>query len=219
MKSKLRLFLASVFMMASFVVTPAHAGIPVFDGVTLTDDIITEVTNIVQYVEEVNQAINQVNQAKQTFQSIQGIRNFQSLLNNPYVRQYLPQQWDQLYSLSMQVSQCANNLEKGQLAKCNAVAKRAADKNVTNQLVASISQRKQDIQGLINQLGSAPDEKDSLDLAARISGEQANLSAEQAELNTYQINSAMQEKDNDVTNLQNFAAASPTPYVNPALNE
>lgn len=197
MKSIKQWVAVMVVAVAGFVSMPAHAGIPVIDAVSLADDIENQVANLAQYVQQYNALVQQYNQMLAQYNSLNGIRSYQNLFNDPTARQFLPQQWGQLYQQYQQASNCADNLEAGKLATCNLQAKQTADQAIEANIQARITQRRQEIQILINELANAQDAKDTADLQARIQGEEANLQNEQAELSLYYNQSHAQDVTND----------------------
>ena len=211
-------FLILIFTFSFSFSSSTHAGIPVVDGTNLANNINSEVQNIVQFVNQVNQLIQTYNQDIATFNSIHGIRNFQQLLNNPTARQYMPTNWSTMYVNMMASSGCNSSMESGALAQCNQLAKANADQAINAQIQQQITQRKQDIQSLIDQLGNAPDAKDSQDLNVRINGEVAALSAEQAELTAYKNFSDLQNAQNDKSIMDNLTKPISSDFVNPFLN-
>lgn len=205
-----------VFTAMVFGGAACHAqGIPVYDNVNTVNVITNQMKNIQQYVAQYNAMVQQYNQQLAQFKSITGIRNFHDLMNNPEMRQYLPQDWAQMTNVAMQLSNCADFKEPGALARCSGDAKYAADAAISQRVQASIAQRKKDIQSLINQLGRANDAKDTADLTARIAGEQANLAAEQAELAAYERNSAMQAANNEAAVVDKLLLRSAATLENP----
>lgn len=211
MKTFRNIIMAICVSVAGMLPMAAHAGIPVIDAASLADDITNEVSNLAQYVQQYNALVQQYNQALAQYNSLNGIRSFQALFNDPVARQYLPANWAQTYQAATYAANCTQS-DMGAKAACIATAKQSADNSMIAQMQVQIAQRRQNIQDLINQLGNAPDAKDTADLQARISGEVANLANEQADLEAYKQASAQQ----DQTNTQ--AALAGAVKIDPAVD-
>ncbi len=177
-------------------VRPAHAQFAVIDVASLTQ-LIQEYETLQQ---QLSTAQSQLAQAQSAYAAITGSRGMQSLLSATN-RNYLPTNWSQL-SAVMSGSSGAYAPLAGQvqaLTKANAVLKPAqvAALSATQQAqltsarqsaalqqvtartaLANSSARFSELQQLISALGTANDEKASLDLSARISVELGMLQNE-----------------------------------------
>src|SRR6266404_4910636 len=177
-------------------VRPAHAQFAVLDVASLIQ-LIQEYETLQQ---QLSTAQSQLAQAQSAYAAITGSRGMQSLLSATN-RNYLPTNWSQL-SAVMSGSSGAYAPLAGQvqaLTKANAVLKPAqvAALSATQQAqltsarqsaalqqvtartaLANSSARFSELQQLISALGTANDEKASLDLSARISVELGMLQNE-----------------------------------------
>ena len=76
----------------------AHAGgIPVFDGANLAQQIRNSVQEIAKLVEQIEQLKKQYEQMQQTYSSMTGSRGLGEVLNNPALKNYLPEDWRVVY--------------------------------------------------------------------------------------------------------------------------
>jgi type IV secretion system protein VirB5 len=185
---------------------PAHAQFAVID--------VASIAQLVQQYETLQQELttaeNQLNQAQSAYAAITGSRGMQNLLSGTN-RNYLPTNWSQLSQvmsgtsgaypgLAANVTSIQNSnavltpaqvaalspTEQAQLtlARQNPAVLQATSRTA----LANSSDRFSSLQQLITTIGSATDEKASLDLTARITAEQAMEQNEQTKLQVlYQV--------------------------------
>ena len=185
---------------------PAQAQFAVIDIASVTQ-LVNEVRQLEQ---QVATAKNQLLQAQSAYAAITGNRGMQNLLAGT-VRNYLPPDWTQLSqvmsgsstsfpALASSVSSLVTTnaiLTPSQVALLSPTqqaALAAARQNpallasTTRSALTNSSARFADLQTLISTIGSASDEKGSLDLTARITAEQAMLQNESTKLQLlYQV--------------------------------
>jgi type IV secretion system protein VirB5 len=185
---------------------PAHAQFAVIDVASLAQ-LIQEYETLQQ---QLSTAENQLNQARSAYAAITGSRGMQNLLSGTN-RNYLPTNWSQLSQvmggssgaypgLAANVTSIQNSnavltpaqvaalspTEQAQLAQArqNPALLQATSRTA----LANSSDRFSSLQQLISTIGSATDEKASLDLTARITAEQAMEQNEQTKLQVlYQV--------------------------------
>ena len=182
---------------AAVTATPANAQWAVID--------VSAIRQLVQQVqtlqEQLQTARSQLQQAEQTLQSMSGDRGMEKLLAGT-ARNYLPTNWSQLDS-AMQGSGSAfgNDLQvligadavlgagaMGALAPDQRAAIETARRvvalrqAVAREALTGTSNRFASLQGLIDAIGTATDQKGILDLQARIGAEQGMLENEQSKL-------------------------------------
>src|SRR5258708_11710685 len=178
----------------------AHAQIPVTDVGAIVQ-LVTQVETLAQQLQTIQ---NQLAQARQEYQSITGPRGMQNLLGGTN-RNYLPTTWAQLQgtlngasgtygALSMNGQTLtagnsvltATNLSVMSPAERNAIqAQRqsaALRQAVSQQALATTSNRFASLQQLINAIPAATDQKGILELQARIGAEQGMLQNEHTKL-------------------------------------
>jgi type IV secretion system protein VirB5 len=185
---------------------PAHAQFAVID--------VASIAQLIQQYETLQQELttaeNQLNQARSAYAAITGSRGMQNLLSGTN-RNYLPTNWSQLFQvmsgssgaypgLAANVTSIQNSnavltpaqvaalspTEQAQLAQArqNPALLQATSRTA----LANSSDRFTSLQQLISAIGSATDEKASLDLTARITAEQAMEQNEQTKLQVlYQV--------------------------------
>jgi type IV secretion system protein VirB5 len=181
-------------------VQSAFAGIPVIDASNLAQ----QVQQVIAWGKQFEQMEQQFNQLQQQYNSLNGVRGMASLVNNPALRNYLPEEFQDLLS--------GNNLPAGisgsisairdaaQLLNVNdtglSVTSDAAhafigaqNQNALNRAVGEegyrqASQRFDAIQQLLDKVNAAPEQKDILDLQARIQAEEVMVQNEQVKLKT-----------------------------------
>jgi type IV secretion system protein VirB5 len=184
--------------------TPANAQIPVTDAVQIGTHMTNQVSNITQYVAQYNAMVAQYNQALYMQKTISGIRNFDQLLNNPYMRQFVPIPYQTAFTQASQLRQCSQKISEMAKRGCHVSAHQDTMRNVNNQIEGQINTRRGEIQSLINKLQTTSEPKDVADLQARIAGEQAALANEQASLTLMQQQQAAQQAANNQAYSESF---------------
>lgn len=167
---------------------PAHAGIPVVDGAHIGQSIAAQVETIGQWMQQLNQMTKQYQQliqmyqkADQTYKALQGASNFGQALNALPMNQISPD----LAKLITDVKGLANfDLERGKFPTFPDAPKlnkmydtMAGQRAVFRGMYDSTSQRIKNIENLMGRINSAKDPGDKLDLANRLSIEQATVQA------------------------------------------
>lgn len=175
-------------------------GIPVIDAASLTQ----QVQQVVAWAKQLQQMEQQVSQMKQQYDSLNGIRGMASLVNNPALRNYLPSEYQTVLNgsgLSPGISgsigairDAAKLLDVGATglsstsdtgrAFMNAQNQNALNRAIGEEGYRKASQRFGAIQQLLDKVNAAPDQKDILDLQARIQAEQVMIQNEQVKLHT-----------------------------------
>jgi len=184
--------------------TPAHAGMPVIDVANLVE----VVTEVICWVEQLSDMVDQYNQLVSTYDSLNGMRDMASLVNNPGLRKYLPDDvnqiiedgygdWETIRNANIKLDILSTTIDPAselgiefpakqkQLANMQATIKDAYKKSAT---------RFDDIQVLLNKVNHAPDAKDMADLQGRIQAEHVMLQNEMIKLSML---SRMQEVSGD----------------------
>lgn len=200
MFSKIVTGLVLVGLLALGGIRPAHAQFAVIDVASLTQ-LIQEYETLQQ---QLSTARNQLSQAQSEYAAITGSRGMQSLLSG-ITRNYLPTNWSQLSQVINGASGSYPALAASitSLVNANAVLTptQVAALSPTEQAqltlarqnpallqatasaaLANSSDRFASLQQLISAIGSAGDQKASLDLTARIAAEQGMLQNEQTKL-------------------------------------
>jgi type IV secretion system protein VirB5 len=145
-------------------------------------------------VDAIVQLVQELKQMQQEYQSMTGSRGMQSLLSGTN-RNYLSPQWTQLQgSLASPILSSVNanavltSAQLSSLSPADRALVTAARQNAallqaaSQEAYAVASSRFSTLQELIDAIGSATDQKGSLELQARIQAEQAMLQNESAKL-------------------------------------
>lgn len=169
--------LTVVLTTSVFVTSTVYAGgIPVIDAANLVNTL----ENIKKWELQLTAMKDQFNQQVQQYTALTGNRGFGSILNEPALKKYLPDDWKSVYSqvLSSALEHPAICVEFAgiELTRCETQAKKHYQEemgfeNAYNTSVALQSQ----IQGLINEINSTTDPKSIAELQARIAGEQTKV--------------------------------------------
>lgn len=206
MLPKASLSVAFVGLLAFAAARPAAAQFAVIDVASLTQ-LIQEYQTLQQ---QVATARSQLSQAQSEYAAITGNRGMQNLLSGT-LRNYLPTDWTQLSqvmsgssasfpALASSITGLINSnaiLTPAQVALLSASEQAqlaAARQNpallaaMAQTALANSSNRFIELQSLISAIGSATDQKASLDLTARITAEQGMLQNEATKLQVlYQV--------------------------------
>jgi type IV secretion system protein VirB5 len=206
MLTKAILGMVLTVLLAVGVPKPAHAQFAVIDVASLAQ-LVQEYETLQQ---QLSTAENQLNQARSAYAAITGNRGMQLLLSGTQ-RNYLPTNWTQLSQVmsgrSGSYPALASNVST--LVSTNAVLTpvQVASMSPTQQAqlaaarqnpallqatartsLSNSSDRFASLQQLISAIGTAADEKASLDLNARIAGEQGMLQNESTKMQVlYQV--------------------------------
>lgn len=182
-----------------FITTNATAGIPVIDGASIAQAI----QQVIQLKTQIDNQISQIKQMEAEYKSITGSRNLGQLLNDPALRNYLPQDYANVYDAiksgnTSNLSRSLDNIARQEKGYAN--QKNGADRYATQSLISKASsiqaleaqtKRLDNIQNLMTQINLANDPKAAQDLANRLSAEQAMVQTEQVRINLMsQLNEA-----------------------------
>ncbi|WP_207284166.1 P-type DNA transfer protein VirB5 [Pseudomonas sp. FW300-N2F2] len=164
-------------------------------------------SNTARWAQQVEQMTSQIDQMKQQYQSITGSRGLGTIMNNPALRDYLPQDWQQVYDsvqsggyagLSRRAAQiyndrkvydaCSQFMTTQQRTSCQAQAvKPSQDKAFALDAYDAAKGRLRQIDQLMGKINDTPDPKAIAELQGRISAEQAMIQNEQTKLQMYQM--------------------------------
>ncbi|WP_448649544.1 P-type DNA transfer protein VirB5 [Pseudomonas corrugata] len=163
--------------------------------------------NTVRWAQQVEQMTSQIDQMKQQYQSITGSRGLGTIMDNPALRDYLPQDWQQVYDsvqsggyagLSGRAAQiyndrkvydaCSQFTTTQQKTSCQAQAvKPSQDKALALDAYDAAKGRLRQIDQLMGKINDTADPKAIAELQSRISAEQAMIQNEQTKLQMYQM--------------------------------
>jgi len=156
---------------------------------------INQVQTMAQWAKQYQQMIQQITHMKNQYDAITGTRGLGQILNNPALRNYLPDQWANIYD------QVRNGQLQGLSTKATSIysaegfdphatggRKRqleilAANKAMAMQAYDATLQRVQNINALMQQADATNDMKAAADLQNRMVAENASIQNEQVRLN------------------------------------
>jgi len=153
--------------------------------------------SILKYIEQIREMRAQLEQAREQYKSLTGIRGFGDLFNNPLLREYLPEEWTDLYDavqqgdisgISGRVDELIAAAQEGSIEEISEdVETRRARLGAVNRAVGEAGfeaaiERAEQIQNLIEEISNTEDPKGIAELQARIAGEQAAVANEIAKL-------------------------------------
>lgn len=201
----------SLILAFSVAISPTvSAQIPVTVTTQATDSPMTVAefaANTARWAQQVEQMTSQINQMKQQYQSITGSRGLGTIMNNPALRDYLPQDWQRVYDsvqsggyagLSGRAAQiyndrkvydaCSQFMTTQQRTSCQAQAvKPSQDKAFALDAYDAAKDRLRQIDQLMGKINDTADPKAVAELQGRISAEQAMIQNEQTKLQMYQM--------------------------------
>lgn len=172
--------IASAF---TFTTTPASAFLG-FGG----SNIAKETTQIASWIAQYAQMVQEYNQLVEEYRSLNGIRGMASLVNNPQLRRYLPDEYRDILSRGYGDWQALRSALDNPVGSTNLQKYRrdqlAIDEAMTLESYKQASRRFGDIQVLLDKINDAsiPDAKDMQDLQARIQAEQVMMQNEASKI-------------------------------------
>lgn len=179
-----------------FVASAAHAqgvGVPTISPAEL-----------VQQMEMVQQLVRQVQNQEAQFQAITGNSSIGMMLNDPSLRNYLPEEWQDIYSQAKSgslsgISSTMQSIEQqeGMTGAATAGQQRyydtlAANKAMNEQAYSAIMARFSNIQSLMQQANLTQDPTEKADLQNRMTAEEALVTNDQTRL---QLTAKLQEDE------------------------
>ncbi|MFJ3465759.1 P-type DNA transfer protein VirB5 [Achromobacter spanius] len=217
MKS-LRSYVAKAGMVLGVLMVAApysHAGIPVIDGTSNAQRMVEFVQTTAHYAKELAQMKQQYEQLVTTWQNMSGIRKMADIVNNPLLRSYLPDDYQEIMgeagALGGELGKAVRDIRSAARVFDldtagmdqgsdvfrlweNSRTQNALDRVLGEKALARASARFKDIQQLLDKVNDAPDDKDIQDLQARIGAEQAMLANEQSKLSMLEYLAGTQQK-------------------------
>jgi len=175
----------------------ASAQWTVVDPTQIMENLINHGESIAKHLEQIDRLKDQLKQAEEQYKSLTGVRGFGDLFNNPALRDYLPEEWTNLYDavqrgdiagISGRVDELIAAAQEGSIEEmAHDIEERQARLGAVNHAVGEAGfeaalQRTEQIQHLIEEISNTQDPKGIAELQARIAGEQAAVSNEMAKL-------------------------------------
>jgi len=197
-----------------FLSNSTYAQIPVTDGASIAQQVAAQVETIAKWKMQYDQMTSQINQMRQQYESLTGSRNLGQTMNNPALRDYLPNDWQGVYdsvksggysglngrALSIYegnkaFDSCAHFKVGDQRTACEAKAvKGAQDKAFALDAYDKAKSRLTQIDQLMAKINDTPDPKAIAELQGRIAAEQAMIHNEQTKLQMYQMVAAAEDR-------------------------
>lgn len=184
-------------------------GIPTFDGAAATNAL----QQLISMAEQINNQKQQITQLQQQLTMNTGSRNLGQIMNNPLLKQYLPNDWQKVYTnmkngkAGMSTSAKALAEAAGLFESCNRISYAAQKKACENKMgqvaqnksnllkaLESTEVRLKQIDGLMGQISKTQDPKAIAELQARISAENAQLQNVATQMSIYNNIAAAEEK-------------------------
>lgn len=175
-------------------------GIPVVDISSITTQVMNQVETISQWVSQFNQMKQQIEQYKAMYDAVRGGRGMGVLLNNPILKQVLP---EDLQKMAADVQKTVNYINERKkfptlagLPKTNALYDVIATQNsVMSDLYGKTQDRLKQIQSLMANIDIAEDPAAKQDLTNRLINEQNAIAANQ---NLVQVLQVQQRQELDI---------------------
>lgn len=216
MKAKLlSLTIAAVVAVVGLgVSSPARAGgIPVINIPQQAQDLANHIEDIAKYIEQIEQMKSQLTQMQQQYQALTGSRNLGEILNNPALKDYLPADWQDVYSkvasggykgltgsaaairdANALFDTCAKKAGSDKTLCERAASKAAQDKAFAIESFDKAKSRWDQIAGLMRQINSTTDPKSIAELQARITAETAAVQNEQTKMQLYAMTAQAEDR-------------------------
>ncbi|MGX9523614.1 P-type DNA transfer protein VirB5 [Alcaligenes nematophilus] len=192
----------------------ALAQIPVTDGAAIKTSVQQQVETMAKWKLQYDQMVSQIDQMKLEYQSITGVRGLGDVLNNPALRDYLPDDWQGVYDsvksggyagLSGRAGQvyndnkiydtCVNHTNEQSRISCEAQAvKGAQDKAFALDAYDKAKERLGQIDALMQEINRTQDPKSIAELQGRIAAEQALIQNEQTKLQMYSMVASAEDR-------------------------
>lgn len=214
MKNKFRSVLSVIVAAAGlFSGSSVMAQVPVTDVLLNTQTQMNQATNLAKYLEMIAQYKTQIEQLKQQYEPLNGVRNLGEILNNPAFKNYLPQEWQDVYSRvqnggykgltgtaalikdANQLFDTCKTKQGTEKTLCERAASKAAqDKAFAVEAFDKAKARLSQIEGLMRQINMTQDPKAIAELQARIAAEGAAIQNEQTKMQLFALASQAEDR-------------------------
>lgn len=180
-------------LLAAHLTESFAGGIPVFDA-----------ASVAQAIASVQELKSQVEQQKQLYGALNGNRGMGTLLNNPALRNYLPDDWRKVYDALNSGDASGLTGTAAQIRKANQIFDCAKVQNAQDKLLCNRSaglsaaqksfglnaydqstKRMDQIESLMKQINQTSDAKSIAELNARLQAENAMIQNEQIKLQMF----------------------------------
>lgn len=208
------ILLLTVLIGLCFMQLARAGGIPVFDGANLAQQIRNSVQEIAKLVEQIEQLKKQYEQMQQTYSSMTGSRGLGEVLNNPALKNYLPEDWRGVYdsiksggysgltgpAKAIRDSNrifdvCSSMTNPDAKRACEREeAKAAQDKAFSSSAYDKTKDRLKQIQDLMRMVSTTSDQKGALEAIGRLQAEQAMIQNEMTRIQLYKMLADSEER-------------------------
>lgn len=198
----------------SALASSSFAQIPVTDAASIARQTAGQIETIAKWKLQYDQMVSQIDQQKQQYQSVTGTRNLGNIMNNPALRDYLPNDWQgvydsvrgggysglsgrgaSVYNANKVFDSCLSATAGEQRTACEARAVKASqDKGFALDAYDKAKGRITQIDQLMAKINDTSDPKAIAELQGRIAAEQANIQNEQTKLQLYAMVAAAEDK-------------------------
>ena len=209
----MKLRFVGLFLAAGVLTGTSWAQIPVTDAAAIANAQTAHGEAVAKYVEQIQQLKMQVEQVRQQYAALTGVRNLGDILNNPQLREYLPQEWQQvydairsggyegltgaarsIYEANRVYDTCAGLIAEARQTCAAQAVKPAQDKAFAVEAFAKAQQRLAQIEALMGQINQTADPKAIAELQGRIAIEQAAIQNEQTKLQMFALISQAEDR-------------------------
>lgn len=200
---------------------PARAQIPTTDILANITELMNQTQDMTQWAEQLQQMYRQIDEMQKQYEqleaqaeAISGTRNLGDIFNNPLFRNYLPDDWQNVYdeikdggygSLTGEArliqnrnriyDMCATISTAEQRRVCEAqAAKSAQDRAYASTAFEAASGRVGQIESLMESINGTSDAKGIAEVQARIAVEQANIQNEATKLQMFQMIASAEDR-------------------------
>lgn len=196
LKSSLRNASVLILCGTLAMTAPAHAsGIPVVDGASIADRAIKHAETIAKYAEQIAVLKDQLDSQRRQLESLTGVRNLGDILNNPAIREALPEDARQVLRKANvgggDFGEVLKRIEREERLTGNYETDRknldTRAENLTlrsqalmEQTQKAMTARMTQVSKLQAQINQTEDPKAIADLQARLLVEQANIQVDQS---------------------------------------
>jgi len=156
---------------------------------------VNQVQTMAQWAKQYQQMLSQIKGLQQQYAAMTGLRNLGQIMNDPSLRNYLPEEWAGIYNKLQtgnypSITGRAKTIFSNEGFDSTAVGGRkrqqdvmVANKAMTMEAYKATEARLQNINALMAKANAQQDTKGAADLANRMAAEQAMIQNEQVRLN------------------------------------
>lgn len=192
----------------------AHAQIPVTDTLGIAEQALQHIQTLLNWKEQYEQMRDQYEQLRTTHDALTGVRDLGDVFDNPELRQYLPDDWNQAYR-RMKLEGYEGLVREGaaiyqanrihdacehlilddvRLACESRAVKASQDQGDASESFEKTLARGEQIQQLQNQISATQDPKAIAELSARLSVEQAAIANEATRISLVKMITEAEER-------------------------